>query len=33
MILNGMWILAPLLLWGAYRLACWIGEPNRRNDR
>ena len=31
MILNGAWILGALFVWGAYKLACWIGE--RPTDR
>lgn len=26
MILNGAWLLAGLLLWAAYKLACRLGE-------
>ena len=30
MILNSAWLVAALFVYGAYRLACHIGEPPRR---
>ena len=28
--MTGGWILAALFLWGAYKIACWLGEEDHR---